>query len=79
MPWEDPSTSIQLSEAASGFSYIASTYDSSPKYYWYETLASGYVKTNGTGKVAAVGLTIPEPGTLSVAILGGLGLIRRRR
>lgn len=77
--WPDPVTAVQINEAASGFSFTASIYDPSPKYYFYETIASGWTQTNGTGKVAAVGLTIPEPGTVLLVGLGGLGLTRRRR
>ena len=80
-PWEnpDPVTAIQVNEAASGFSFTASVYDTSPKYYFYETIASGYTQTNGTGKVAAVGLTIPEPGTVLLVGLGGLAVLKKRR
>jgi hypothetical protein len=70
---------IQVGEAASGYSFTASIYDPSPKYYYYETIASGYTRTNGTGKVAAVGLTVPEPGTVLLVGLGSLALMRRRR
>lgn len=76
-PWEDPITSIQISESASEFSFTASLYDPSPKYYQYETLASGYTQTNSTGKVAAVGLTIPEPATILLLGVGGLALLRK--
>ena len=79
-PWQDSATSIQIGEAASGFSFTALMYDPSPKYYEYETIASGYARTNGTGKVAAVGLT-PEPATVFLLGLGTLVLLvgRRRR
>ena len=70
---------IQVGEAASGYSFTASIYDPSPKYYYYETIASGYAQTNGTGKVAAVGLTVPEPGTVLLLGLGSLALFRKRR
>jgi hypothetical protein len=79
MPWEDPVTSIQVGASVSGFSFTAPTYDASPKYYSYETLASGYTQTNGTGNVAAVGQTIPEPTTIALLGLGALSLIRRKR
>lgn len=73
-----PGPEIQVGETASGFSFIASTYDPSPKYYFYETIELGYTQTNGTGNVAAVGLTVPEPGTIALLGLGAL-LLRRRR
>jgi hypothetical protein len=78
-PWENAATAIQVNEVTSGFSFTASTYDASPKYYWYETSASGYTQTNGTGKVAAVGTTVPEPAIFSLLAMGGLALLRKRR
>jgi hypothetical protein len=78
-PFEDSYTAMPLNDAVSGFSFTASVYDPSQKYYLYETIASGYTDTNGTGKVAAVGQTIPEPATLLLLGLGGLVLTRRKR
>lgn len=77
-PMVDPVEAIQLGEMATGFSFVSPIYDPDPKYYFYETIASGHTQTNGTGKVAAVGLT-PEPATLSLLALGGLALLRRRK
>ncbi len=74
----DAAAAIQVGEAVSGLSFTAAVYDDSPKYYFYETIASGYTQTNGTGKVAAVGLT-PEPGTVLLLGLGGLGVLRKRK
>jgi hypothetical protein len=77
-PFVDDRSAIQVGEHASGFSFIASTYDPSPKYYFYETIASGYTQTNGTGMVAAVGLT-PEPATIVLFGLGSTVLLRKRK
>jgi hypothetical protein len=75
-PFINQATAIQIGEHASGFYFTAFGYDPSPKYYFYETIASGYILTNGTGKVAAVGLT-PEPATLLLLGLGGLFLRKK--
>lgn len=72
----DPTDSIQISELASGVSYTATSFDSSPKYYFYCTIDSGRVTHNGTGKVAAVGTTVPEPMTI---LLFGLGICLLRK
>ena len=79
----DSAAAIQVGEAATGFSFTDTTYDPFPKYYFYETIASGYTQTNGTGNVAAVGLTVPvpEPSTLTLLIgslLGALGIAAGR-
>jgi hypothetical protein len=76
-PFVNQSTAIQIGEHASGFYFTAFGYDPSPKYYFYETIASGYILTNGTGKVAVVGLT-PEPATILLLAFGGLFLRRRK-
>jgi hypothetical protein len=54
---------------------LSDTYDPSSKYYYYETIASGWTQTNGSGDVAAVGLTtaVPEPSTLALLIVGAAG------
>ena len=74
----NPSYAIAVDEEAYGFSYISSVFDSTPKYYQYETIASGNAHTNGTGKVAAVGTTIPEPTTILLFGMGGLVLRCRK-
>ena len=66
---------IQPGETAFGFSLIS--FDNSPKYYFYETIASGYTQTNGTGNVAAVGMTVPEPCTILLLACGCV-LLRKR-
>jgi hypothetical protein len=76
-PFMDQAKSIQTGEYVSGFSFNASVYDPSPKYFAYETLASGHATSNGTGKVAAVGLT-PEPCTLLLLGLGA-AILRKRK
>jgi len=70
-------TAIQPGQAVAGFSFIASVYDASPKYYFYSTIDSGY--PNDTGRLAAVGTTVPEPMSLVLLCFGGLALIKTRR
>jgi hypothetical protein len=67
-------TAIHVDEYVSGFSFVASVYDPSPKYYFYELFP---YPTGPGGKVAAVGLTIPEPASLLLLGLGGLALLRK--
>ncbi len=69
---------IQPGETAFGFSFTGE-YDlkSSCRYYFYETIASGYTQTNGTGNVAAVGMTVPEPCTILLLTCGCI-LLRKR-
>lgn len=43
-----------MREHSSGFSFIAPWLDNNPKYYYYETIESGYA--GQTGYLAAVGL-----------------------
>ncbi|MFX0108364.1 MAG: hypothetical protein ACFE7R_08780 [Candidatus Hodarchaeota archaeon] len=50
---EDP---ISISLSVSGFSFLATVYDPSPKYYVYELHGNW---GGNTGKVSAVGLTVP--------------------
>ncbi len=71
--------SIMPDEIASGFSFTSSVFNSSPKHYMYETIASGWIKTNGTGKVAAVGTTVPEPITISLFGFGALIILKRKK
>jgi len=73
-----PSLAIQINETATGFSYISADYDPNPKYYFYETIASGYTRTNGTGNVAAVGMTVPEPGMI-ILLVSGFLILRKRQ
>jgi hypothetical protein len=47
---------INPGEVVDGFKYIASQFDDSPKYYFYETVESGWAVNNG-GFLAAVGQT----------------------
>ena len=67
-------TAIHVDEYASGFSFTASVYDPSPKYYFYELFP---YPTGPAGKVAAVGLTVPEPASLLLLGLGGFALLRK--
>ena len=70
-------TAIQPGQAVAGFSFIASVYDASPKYYFYSTTDSGYAPY--TNRVAAVGTTVPEPMSLALLGFGGLALLKTRR
>jgi len=70
-------TAIQPGQAVSGFSFTASVYDTSPKYYFYSTTESGYVAY--TNRFAAVGTTVPEPASLMLLGIGGLALLKPRR
>jgi len=63
---------IDVGEAAFGLSFTAAVYDPTPNYYFYETHASDWA--GRTGKVAAVGQTIPEPSILLILASGALAL-----
>lgn len=75
--WPFPTEGIPSGQAVSGFSFTSNQFDSSPKYYVYETHASGAVTANG-GFMAAVGQTIPEPATLLLLGMGAL-VVRMKR
>jgi hypothetical protein len=75
----NPVYSIQANEFVSGFSFTSSVYNSFPKYYFYSTIESGDPEYNGTGNVAAIGTTIPEPCNLLLFTLGGIWLKKRVR
>ena len=75
----NPSDAIIQGELATGFCFVSSIFNPSPKYYQYETIASGWTQTNGTGKVAAVGTTIPEPITLLFFGAGAVAILKRRQ
>ena len=68
---------IQPGQAVKGFSFTASVYSTSPKYYFYSTPDSGY--PGYTNRFAAVGTTIPEPATLMLLGFGSLALLRKHR
>ncbi len=70
----NPIYSIPVNSTASGFSYICDVYDPNPKYYCYNTIASGppNYQYGGDGKVAAVGTTIPEPASLIFFLMGSI-------
>ncbi len=59
---------IDVGENAFGLSFVAPIYDPTRKYYFYQTHASDWA--GRTGKVAAVGQTIPEPATCLLITLG---------
>ena len=75
----DPSDSLQVDEPSGGFAFTSTIHDASPKYYFYCTIASGPYWDNGTGEVAAVGTTIPEPSGVLLLALGAISLKRWRR
>ena len=53
--WPNTTDPIVPGETVDGFTYVATTYDNNPKYYFYETVEIGYA--GETGYVAAVGQT----------------------
>ena len=75
----DPPDAIPIGGFVSGLSFTSDHYDPLPKWYNYETIASGWAGTNGTGKLAAVGLTVPEPAAIFLLGLGGIASLRKRR
>lgn len=74
----NPVVSIMPNQFVSGFSFTSSVLDDSPKYYYYCTIASGNPSSNGTGEVAAVGTTVPEP-CLVVMLSFGLAILSQRK
>ena len=70
---------IQVNQIVTGFSFTSSIFNNAPKYYVYCTVASGRPIWNGTGEVAAVGTTVPEPITISLFGLGALALFKRKK
>ena len=75
----DPSDSILIDESAFGFSYIASVYDTTPKHYFYCAIGTEAPWYSESGKVTAVGTTVPEPVTLFLFSFGILALRSHRR
>jgi hypothetical protein len=73
--WPNTTDPINPGETVSGFSYIAPGLDTAPKYYFYETVESGYA--GETGVVAAVGQTCTEPVSVESHSWGGIKTLYR--
>jgi MYXO-CTERM domain-containing protein len=63
------------------FSFFSNTFDASAKLFAYETVASGWVFSNGTGLVAGIGRTqsVTEPSSALLLMSGLVGLAALRR
>lgn|GEM_PF-3128718 len=75
LEWQYATDPINPGEFVSGFSFVAPAYDNSPKYYFYETLESGYVVEDGF--LAAVGTTSSGPSAVENASWGGIKALYR--
>ncbi len=75
----NPVVSITSGEFASGFSFMSSVYDATPKYYFYCAIGTEAPWESESGKVTAVGTTVPEPTTISLLGIGALAFRSRRR
>jgi hypothetical protein len=73
--WPDNPNPIYPAESVQGFTFLASTYDNSPKLYFYETVEDGWA--SNTGLVAAIGFTQPEPVSLESTSWSGVKALYR--
>jgi hypothetical protein len=78
-------TAIQVGEHVTGLSFIMNgPKDTSAKYFFYETMESGWTQDrelDPTGAVAAMGQTVfvPEPATVALLGMAFAGLLQGRR
>ena len=73
--WPNTTDPISPGDTVTGFSFIAPVHDDGPKYYFYETIESGWARE--TGYVAAVGQTCGGSTAVERGTWGALKAIYR--